>query len=118
MGSSELSDHISRSAERYGPCVARVWSAFLSALVVVSLANCAPLPEITEEQRSQLGVVGVVSVNFRPEDQFSTPMRGRVAGVAAGAVGGALEAMRGFGGGHCEGFGCGLVLLVGAKATG
>lgn len=114
MGSSELSDHISRSAERYGPCIARVWSAFLSALVVVSLANCAPLPEVTEEQRNQLGVVGVVSVNFRPEDQFSTPMRGRVTGVATGAAAGALEAASALGAGDCTGAGpfCGLVLLV------
>lgn len=93
MGGSELRDHVSRSDGRHGACFARVRSVLLSALALVYLANCAPReppPEVTEELRNQLGVVGVVSVNFAPDDEFSTALRGRVTGVATGLTQGAV----------------------------
>lgn len=95
MGGSELSDHVRRSDGRHGACFARLRSVLLSALVLVTLANCAPWepPVVTEELRNQLGVVGVVSVDFAPDDEFSTALRGRVTGFTTGFATGGLSGL-------------------------
>lgn len=91
-------------------------------LVLGQLAGCAstkPIPEVSEQQRERLGVVGVVSVVFPPEDQFSTPLRGRAAGAAKGAGAGALAGAGefldafAFAGGGCSGIvDCSAVILL------
>lgn len=65
---------------------------WLSVSLLIMQVGCMPKPyqlppPLSEDVRSRLGTIGVVSAQFQPKGEFLTPM-GKGAGAATGAAGG------------------------------
>ena len=83
--------------QEFGPQAA---SCLVVVASIFALLGCAAAPIYSpvnsmsalpsEETRTQLGTIGVVSARFTPEHEFHTALRGRVASGAKGAGAGAL----------------------------
>jgi len=78
----------------------------------------APLKPLPKEEKATLGVIAVVAARFHPKTKVDRFARDRLLETAKAAgmgflkgVGVAAEGLGGLGGGSCEGYVCGLIVI-------
>lgn len=99
-------------------------TAFFCIALLLVQSGCAPTiaPDLTDEERTQLGRVGIVSENIRPDTELSVPAKGWFFGAGRKSAHWAGAGFRApFSGGSCSGDStglCGVVVLAAAIVAG
>jgi len=90
-------------------------TAFICLVLLLSQSSCAPTipPGLTDEARTQLGKVGIISENIRPDTELSVPAKGWFFGAGRKSARWAGEGFTGpLSSGGCGGDESGLCAVV------